>query len=484
MDGRRDEVLRWLRERGIDAGSAKAAVESELAKHYLTRFAHLVAPWYETPRHIEYLAGLLERVERGEIRKIAISAPPGHGKSTLLQMFVAWFLGRDPRRRILALSANESLSRRNSRYIRGFVQSEKWPWPGVNLVGESLEEWYTSEQGGVRAIGQTGIVTGYRAEMVLCDDVQPDAGNDSTRKLLEEWFRGILTTRLEPRGIVVIINTRWHDDDIIGRLMVGEDADEWVFVNLPAIAPEGFEDLLGRSPGEALWPERWPLDLLDGKRKSIGAAAFATQYQGDPVPVGTSMFRPEWLVEYDRLPDTFERTPLTLQVCDSAWKTGVRNDPTAIVTMVTDRKTIYITDVFYERVDYTDLKRVIAAQYEKHHPRTVYVEEASSGNAVLADLRRDSAIPVVGVKPGNQTKEARAEAVTGWFESGKVQFPRSKPWMGKVRDQFLRFPFGRHDDIVDAVVYGVLKVHDEVMRAQAEERWRSVRRRLGGWMAR
>ncbi len=356
----------------------RRAAQQELARESLLDFAQAVLPWFEAPRHIQYLAGLLERVERGEIRRLCLSAPPGHGKSSLLQAFVAWFLGREPHRRILALSASEALARRNSRATRGIVQSDAWPWPQTPLVGEALEEWYTSEGGGVRAIGQTGTVTGFRAEMILCDDVQSDAGSDVTRETLEEWFRGVLSTRLEPSGVVVVINTRWHDDDLIGRLQQGESADQWMFVNLPALAEEG--DVLRRAPGQALWPERWPVDVLLKKKEEVGSAPFGAQYLGDPAPAGGALFRKEWLEHrYDALPkcritspeDVYlqrerelhaifgtppipDRPPIILQACDSAWKSGLHNDRSVIVTLISDLRDIYVADCWFDRVEYPE----------------------------------------------------------------------------------------------------------------------------------
>ncbi len=500
-----EAFLSWCSEHGIDRAGALGLVDRELARSGLCDFGRVAYPGFESPKHLRYLAELLEAAERGEIRRLAISMGPGHGKSTLLQIYLAWFLGRDPRRRILALSASEMLARRNSRAVRSMVQGESWPWPEVALVGESLEEWQTAQGGGVRAIGQTGTVTGFRAELILCDDVQPDAGTETTRDALEAWFREILTTRLEPDGIVVVIQTRWSDGDLIGRLQEGESADQWVVVNIPAIA--GDEDVLGRSPGEALWEERWPLRLLQQKRLEIGAGAFGAQYQGDPVPAGGKMFHDRWFEHrYETLPatryvrervdpgdaitrmllgTTAKAMPVVrIQSIDCAARTGVRNDRTAIATIVSDMRDIFIEDVWFDRVGFPDLKRKTMELYDRFGPRTVYVEEASSGYALLDELRASSALPLVGIKPGKDNHEARAEAVTGLFESGRVKFPRYASWMPELLGEFLRFPHGRHDDIVDAVVLGISQMQLAIARAAGDEKWRRQTPSLAGWMQR
>lgn len=491
-------VKAWCEEHGVDREVALALIDRELAKQRLIEFGRVAYPGFQDPQHIRYLADLLERAERGEIKRLAISIAPGHGKSTLLQIFLAWFLGRDARRRILALSASEMLARRNSRTVRGMVQGDGWPWPDVKLVGESLEEWQTAQGGGVRAIGQTGTVTGFRAEMVLCDDVQPDAGTETSRKTLEEWFREVLSTRLEPNGIAVVIQTRWHDADLIGQIAEGESADQWMFVNIPAIADED-DDVLGRRVGEALWPQRWPVELLEQKREEIGSGAFSAQYQGDPVPAGGAMFAPEWFGatpatqgrnRYDAVPlirhklNANERPApvIRIQAIDCAAKTGVRNDRTAVATLVSDLRDIYIEHVWADRVGFTDLKRKVLELCSQFGPSRVYVEEASNGYALLDELR--SEIPLVGVKPGTDSKEARAEATTADFEKGTIKFPRYAPWVSDALGEFLRFPYGRHDDIVDAVVLGISQMQAAIARVMSDERHSRQVQNLRGWMVR
>lgn len=491
------------------AAQVRRAAQQALARESLVDFAKQVAPWFQAPAHIRYLAALLEKIERGEIKRLAISAPPGHGKSTLLQAFVAWFIGRSPRRRVLALSASEALARRNSRAIRSMLQDDAWPWPETPLVGESLEEWYVGDGGGVRAIGQTGTVTGFRAEMILCDDVQADAGSDTTRETLEEWFRGVLSTRLEPDGVCVLIQTRWRDDDLIGRLQQGESGNQWTFVNLPAIAVE--DDPLGRVVGAALWPERWPVDELLKKKAEVGANAFGAQYLGDPAPAGGRLFAPEWFehryevlparryieppaaVEIKNLIDQLlmprsappsPAAPIVIQAIDSAWRDGLHNDRSVIATLVSDMRDIYVADVWFGRATYNDLTRIVIENYRKHSPRIVYCEEASSGFALVDQLRKTTRIPIVGVPPGRESKEARAESVTGFFEAGRIKFPKNASWIGELISEFVRFPAGRHDDIVDAVVLGIRQMDIALRRVLADERFATRLHEQRDWVAR
>lgn len=509
------DIEAMIRRMGLN-DPRRAAYARDIAEQYLAResfldFAHRVYPGFQAPRHIVFLAGLLEKVERGEIKRLCISAPPGHGKSSALQIFLAWFLGRNPRRRILALSASERLAQRNSRVTRGIVQSDAWPWKDIQLVGNSIEQWYTNKEGGVRAIGRTGVLSGYRAELALLDDVQSDVGSETTRASDVAWFNEELATRLEPDGAIVLIQTRWIDSDLPGYLRDGEAAGQWTFVNLPAIAEEN--DSLGRIAGEALWPERWPIELLEQKKAEIGSSAFSALYQGDPVPSGGAMFQTSWLEgRYDTLPAAcvstkpYEaqvrdlqyatlyglRSPsaviplIRVQAIDAAAKTGLNNDRTAVATVVTDLKDFYIENVAIARVDYPGLRRLVVEQFERYRPNAVYIEQASNGQAVIDDLRSSTSLPIVPLK-ASDSKEARASAVTGLFEAGKVKFRSThEPWLAEVLAEFARFPHGKHDDALDAIVWALLTAQQAVLRAASQSRHQSqvAGLRRSGWMSR
>ena len=635
----RDAVLELLRRKGIDPKEALKQLDQELARQSLIEFGKRTFHEFKHPRHIDYIADVLERMERGEITHLAISAPPGHGKSSIMQMFVGWFVGRNPRRRVLSVSASEALAKRNSRMVRGIVQSEDWPWPDVQLVGESLEEWYTPQGGGVRTIGETGTVSGWRAEMMLFDDVQADAGTDMSRKNLGERFRDVFLTRLEPDGIAIIINcmtgdtpvrmadgserrldavrpgdqvatyengklstsrvlawknqgeddvfelvttngnrvranrrhpflikragitswvrlgdlqlkdriaalsapqtdlkefewdeivsitpagrasvydvqiertenfianglvshnTRWHDNDLIGQ--VTEGGTLWTYINFPAIALDN--DILGRAEGEALWPARFPIEkfniLKSNPPDGMGAMSFAAQYQGDPVPAGGSTFQSAWLEHtYDELPKTSHMAiqvdhrdplmqmidplaqarpapPIAIQSVDSAWKTGTGNDFSVIATLTTDLRDIFVAHMTIGKWNYTELRRVVEQDYDRWLPRVIYVEEAASGYALVEELKHapGKIIPVVAIKPGHDSKESRAESVTGWFEAGRVKFPKSAPWLSETIAQLKRFPFGKHDDCVDALVRGVMQMQQIIAAENIKQRRR------------
>jgi predicted phage terminase large subunit-like protein len=495
----------------LDNNAVEDAVRAELARRGLLDFAARVHPKWQSPRHIQYLASLLERVEAGEIQRLAISAPPGHGKSWLLQTFLAWFLGRDPRRRILAISASESLAKRNSRDAQALVTHDAWPFPDCELSTDSVLDWSTRKGGSVRAIGKGGVISGFRAELAIVDDLQADAGSDATRASDFEWFQGVLSTRLEPDGAAVVIQTRWHDSDAIGQIMESEAASQWKFINLPAIATD--KDVLGRNPGDVLWPERWPLTKLEAKKAEVGGNVFASLYQGDPVPSGGLLFKPEWFEHrFDLIPATCAASKsyeeqlaeriewnetgyrpensaatiptIRIMAVDASSKSTLAHDPTAIATIATDLHDFYIENVWIGRVNFPDLRRVVIEQYERFKPGRCYIETAANGQALIDELEHSTSLPIVGLT-ARDSKIARAESTTGMFEAGRVKFPRNAPWLQYVLSEYARFPAGRNDDAVDAVTWALLMAQDVVNRAIADAHYYAQRAQLNmGWMDR
>ncbi len=433
--------------------------ERRLAQSHLLDFARRVNPWFEAPVHLKYLAGHLERIESGAITRLAITAPPGHGKSSLTQAFVAWFIGRDPKRRVLALSGNQALARRNSRAVRGMLQNPAWPFE-CRLSGEALEEWETSEGGGVRAIGRDGQLTGFRAEAILFDDVQPDAGTLTSRQDDEAWYREISSTRLEPNGVQVLIATRWAEDDLIGRLREGASAMEWTFVDLPALAREN--DPLGRAEGDALWPERWPVDVLRKRKSEVGSLAFACQYQGAPVPPEGRFVQRAWFPRYT--PGSLPAFKKIVLGVDCAAKAEKRNDNSAIAAVGVPASSVesYLLDVWAKRIEFPDLVRALKEHYARWKdlsvPVFVYVEDASAGTQLVQSLKRESGIPVILVKTGGKSKIERMESLTPHFEAGRVLLPAHASWLGAFEEELYAFPAARHDDRVDAFAIAIAQV--------------------------
>jgi predicted phage terminase large subunit-like protein len=463
-------------------------VERELARRRLLDYARFLYPQFETPPHIAYIADLLEGVERGEIRRLMVNVPVRHGKSVLCsQVFPSWFLGRHPERDVIMTSHSEDLAVRNSRIAKGLVEDDRFPFEvRISKESSSVQRWNTTRGGGCYAIGVGGAITGRGANVLIVDDALHDGLSENERDAAWNWFTEVAVPRLEPGGAIVVIGARFNADDLCGRILDSEDGMNWTVVRLPALAED--DDPLGRKLNDALWPSRMGVTEIESRRVQMGSRAFESQFQQNPLPAGGVLFESAWFDanRYEKLPQRerpqatitpyhlamygtpFEPKPkaptprMTIQAIDSAWKTGPSSDYSVIATLFGHGHEIYVVDVWRNRVEYPKLRRAVVEQYVRYRPRMVFVEEAASGFAVVQDLRGATTIPIKGIRPA-ESKVARVETVLPLFESGKVKFPVNAPWMSALLAEFLRFPYGSHDDIVDAVTLGV-----RMMRAAME----------------
>jgi predicted phage terminase large subunit-like protein len=242
-----------------------------------------------------------------------------------------------------------------------------------------------------------------------------------------------------------VIQQRWGTDDIPGRILESEEGKDWHHVALPAIALEG--DVLGRKPGESLWPSRWPLVELERQKVAMGSRAFECAWQGNPIPLEGALLKSSWFQTYTTPPAEFQRVVCAL---DSAAKTGIANDFSAIVTVGFSKGKMYVLDVWRAKVEFADLiRRVQALADEDPKPTTIFVEDTSSGQPLIQVLRLEAHLPIVPVK-ATASKIARVEAICGTLEAGKVLLPKEAPWLNDFLIEALSFPLGRSDDALDA----------------------------------
>ena len=435
--------------RALSSAESKAiglAARQELARRDPLDFAKLLIQDFEAPPHLRLMAALLERVERGDLRRLLVTLHPGSGKSWMLQAFAAWYLGRNPRRKIIEASAGAELAERNSRAARGFLLEDSWPFhTRLSQATTAQNRWNTTDGGGLVAVGATGIITGWRANLIIGDDLQNGAGSVIEREALWRWFCEVLSPRLEPHGAIVLVNQRWSEDDLPGRLMDAPDGNEWTVVNMPAIAGE--DDKLGRKPGEPLWPQRWPATELRRQKCAMGSRAFETQFQGNPVPAEGNLIKAAWFQRYDRLPTEFRRIVVGL---DSASKTERKHDWSVSLKIATTESGFYVVDMWRDKVEFPGLlRRVKALALENLAPSGIYVEDTSNAIALIQQLKVESTLPIIPVS-AKGSKISRVEAITGTLEARRVFLPNEAPWLADLERDLFSFPLGRSDDCVDA----------------------------------
>jgi predicted phage terminase large subunit-like protein len=280
--------------------------------------------------------------------------------------------------------------------------------------------------------------------LLLIDDPLKDreeANSETVRKALHEWFASVAYTRLMPGGAIIIIQTRWHEDDLAGWLLREHASENWEILNLPAIAEqdEGF-----RKEGEALWPEKFPIQALNRIREAIGDAAWASLYQQRPAAAEGAIFKRSWWRSYRERPKFSQ----ILQSWDTAFKKGAENCFSVCTTWGWAENGYYLLSVWRGRVEFPELRRVLIAQAEEWKPHAILVEDRASGQSLLQELK-STALPVIGVKVDSD-KFSRAQAVTAIVESGKVFLPEAAPWLNDYKEEMAAFPTGLYDDAVDS----------------------------------
>lgn len=402
----------------------------------------------------KHLLDALDAFIKSGSRRLMIFMPPRHGKSEMVTVrYSAWRLEKDPKLNIIVGSYNQKLANRFSRQIRRIV-GERVP---LAKDRNAAAEWETSMGGGVRAVGVGAGVTGFGADLVMIDDPVKGRSHAESKAIRDntwEWYTDDLYTRLEPKGAVVLIQTRWHEDDLAGRLIKGmqNGGDQWDIVKLPAIAED--DDPLGRQTGKALWPERYDLKRLEQIKQQQGSYSFNALYQQRPVSREGNVFKREWFE------NIVSRAPQGLAWArgyDLAVSTRSSADYTASFRCAFDREgNLYIADGFRRRIEYPEQRRYVIERVRSEDNTVHGIEKALHGQALVQDLRKDATLrgrSIQAIAVDND-KFTRALAWAALAEEGKVRLVQGT-WIDAFVDEICAFPDGQHDDQVDAVSLAV-----------------------------
>lgn len=415
-------------------------VRAALARRSLLKFTEYTNPLYQRASHHERIAEKLEAVERGEIDRLMIFMPPRHGKSELAsKRFPAWCLGRNPKMQIIAASYNSDLANDFGRSVRNIVAEPEFGqvFSGVTLAPDSqaANRMNTNHGGAYVAAGVGTAVTGRGAHIALIDDPFKDreeADSERRRDLVWDWYRSTLFTRLMPQGRIVLIQTRWHEDDLAGRLLELE-GDQWEVLELPAIDEQG----------EALWPEWYPVPVLERIKATVGSREWSALYQQRPQPDEGTFFKREWFVQWDRLPAVRYYGTSDYAVTDGGGDFTVHRiwgiGPDGDIYRVDGWSGQTSSDVWIER------KLDLIAKYK---PLAWFGEGGVIQKAVEPMLKRRMRERNVFCRlewlPSVADKPTRARSFQAMAASGRVKFER-----GADISEFLVFPAGKHDDDVD-----------------------------------
>lgn len=408
---------------------------------------------FEPAAHHRYLLAELDRVARGEIDRLAVFMPPGSAKSTYASvLYPAWYLARDPSRTIIAASHTQELAERFGRRVRNLI-AEHGPTLGLAVADDNRAagRWETTAGGEYYAAGVTGSITGRRADLAIIDDPvrsREDADSETIRDRQWEWYRADLVTRLKPGAAIVLIQTRWHEDDLAGRILEHE-RDRWRVVSLPMVAEA--DDPLGREPGAPLWPE-WYTDQMrqDAQRD---ARTWSALYQQRPAPEDGDYFRAEWCRVIDVVP---ARETLRIYGGSDYAVTADGGDYTvhAVVGLDSDGR-MYLLDLWRKQASSDEWVEAFCDLVTAWRP-IGWAEETGQIRAGVGPFlerrqRERRAFVAREQFPTRGDKAVRAQSIRGRMALQGLYIPRAAPWWPALRSELLSFPAGKHDDQVDAL---------------------------------
>jgi len=424
----------------------------------LVPFGVLMRPNYIQADHLHRLAAKLQAVEAGRIKRLMVFMPPRHGKSEHSSvLFPAWFFGRNPEKNLIFSTYAQEFADDHGRKIRDLMNDPLYsiPFPGTRIRqdNDAMQRFGTTRGGSFFAVGAMGAITGRGADVFIIDDPhknQVDASSPGQQRRLFDWFASVAETRLTPSGAIVLIQTRWHEGDLAGRILASPDADKWEVLSLPAISPDN----------KALWPEHWPLENLLAKKQTLGTREFEALYQQNPRPAEGTLIQRAWLRFWKQLPKlnqfeihwdlSFKGTDRSDFVVGQLWgKQGAER---------------FLIDQVRDRMDFPTTIQAIRAFKAKHQSKAkmipIVVEDKANGPAAIATLKRELQ-GVIAYQP-EVSKELRLKSVSPMFEAGNVLIPDPSlaNWVNDYIEELVGFPNMAHDDQVDVTTQALLRMSD------------------------
>lgn len=409
-----------------------------------SKWLHEISPTYNWNwPYLKYSIEILEKIFLGHLKRVIVMMPPRHGKSQLFTVrYPAYLLEQCPEKRIITGSYNQTLADKFSRQTRKIVMSRM----NIDRERRAVSDWRTNiGEGGLRAVGVGGGITGQGGDLIILDDPiksREEADSQIYRDRTWDWYTDDIYSRLEPNGSIVLIMTRWHTDDLAGRILQSDDAINWTVINFPALAENN--DLLGRVSGEALCPDRFNTEQLL-EIKAVMGASFQALYQQRPTAIEGAIFKREYWQYYKECPE-FNLRVLSI---DTAFKTKKENDFSVINFYGKTNTASYMVNRWKGKVEYPDLKRAVIECATNFQPHEILIEDKASGQSLIQELRRGTNLPIKAIQVDSD-KIARANASVGFIEAGKLLLPMSAPWLLDYLDTMAAFPNFTHDDDVDA----------------------------------
>lgn len=434
------------------------------SRNSLVDFEIATSPKYEPNWHHEKIAKELEYIEANgdkDFKILMVFVPPRHGKSQQCSIdFPAWFLGRNPEKEIIEASYSAELAQDFGSKTREKVSLDEFKaiFPEVKLKEDEQARgrWRTTKGGGYNAVGVGGPITGRGADIFLIDDPiknREEANSEVYRNKTWEWFTSTAFTRLHPGGVMVIIITRWHLDDLAGRILENEDlVDRTKVLKFPAIATK---DGKHRKQGEALWPTRYSLDALTEIKTTIGPYDWESLYQCSPILTESQEFKPIWYkyIDEDELDSMKTTNYLTV---DTAMSKNAQADYCGFCDNAVDKEDFWNLKAWRARLGPEELIDNLFSLHETRKYSAIGIERTAYLDGLKPFLdaeqrRRQKFLPIVELKHNQTSKEIRIRGLIPRYAAGSIRHVKHR--CDALEEEQMQFPNGIHDDVLDATAY-------------------------------
>jgi predicted phage terminase large subunit-like protein len=447
------------------------AAAINLARRNFIDFVEYIIPSYQTVWYHRKIASELDRLYNGDIKKLMIFAPPQHGKTLLAtKLFPAYVLGKNPKLSVAGCAYSIDLASKFNREIQRYIDSKRYQdvFPDTklnssNVVADSKGSWLRNSEifevvkygGSYKGVGIGGPLTGNKVDIGCIDDPIKDraeAQSETYRERHWEWYMDVFCTRLHNDSKRLLILTRWHEDDLAGRILQKETG--WTVLKFPALREDYSDNDDPRLIGQPLWPERHELSKIEEIR-SLSPRTFASMYQQRPAPTEGGMFKKEWLRYWTAIPQNISKLILTM---DCAFKGTSDSDYVVAAVFAKSGIDTYMIDMVRGQWDFPETIRQLKLFIAKYpHLREKYIEDKANGQAVI-DTLKNQIVGIIPVTP-KESKESRASAVSNIISSGHFYLPMNANWRDIAINELTVFPNGAHDDIVDVVCHALMKLY-------------------------
>jgi len=430
---------------------------------------------------------LQEAIEQKGAKRLIVTMPPQHSKSfTITETFPSFFLGRNPTKNVIGVGYSddfaEKFGRRNKEKIKDF---------GAEIFDAHLsskqahKDWELEKGGGMISSGVGGQITGKRADLMIIDDPiknRKEANSKRYRDTLWEEWESTLSTRLAEDAIVILVLTRWHEDDLAGRFLE-RFGDDWELLNFPALSEGKDTDLLSRPEDTALWEDQYSTEYLKKRRKELSAKAWNSLYMGSPNIEEGNQFKSTYFRYFrendDRNAFILERPEgkkvilkekcVCFQTVDSSFKVKTRNDYTVISTWyLTPNNDLLLYDVYRDKIPVPDLWSTLDNVMDRFNPSKVFVEDRASGTGLIQTAKREGR-PVIPI-PAESDKITRSFNISTFYENRAVYHKAETNWVADFEDELNTFPEGTNDDQVDTASIAGIVVSRGMIRASNSNR--------------